>query len=86
MFITGNGGCGNSHLIRTIYHSLTKTLSNRGAMSSVLLFAPTVVAAINIDGTTIHTGLAITVGYFGKHVPRLIDKMRSCEFRVLIID
>ena len=26
VFITGNGGCGKSHLIRTIYHSLTKTL------------------------------------------------------------
>ena len=56
-------------LIRTIYHSLTKTLSNR-AMSSdkpkVLLLAPTGVAAINIDGTTIHTGLGIPVGYFGK--------------------
>ena len=77
VFITGNGGCGKSHLIRTIYHSLTKTLSNQ-AMSSdkpkVLLLAPTGVAAINIDGTTIHTGLGIPVGYFGKNLPRLTEK------------
>ena len=50
------------------------------------------VAAINIDGTTIHTGLGIPVGYFGKNLPRLSDKMRSSlrnklrELRALIID
>ena len=27
LFITGKGGCGKSHLLKTIYHSLTKTLS-----------------------------------------------------------
>ena len=79
MFITGNGGCDKSHLIRTIYHSLTKILSNR-AMSSdkpkVLLLAPTGVAAVNIDDTTIHTVLGAPVGYFGKNLPRLTDKMR----------
>ena len=71
MFITGNGGCGKSHLIRTIYHSLTKTLSNRTMSPDkpmVLLLAPTGVAAINIDGTIIHTGLGIPVGYFGKNL------------------
>ena len=71
VFITGNDGCGKSHLIRNIYHYLTKTLSNQ-AMSSdkqkVLLLLPTGVAVINIYGTTIHTGLAIPVGYFGKKV------------------
>ena len=58
----------------------------------VLLLAPTGVAAINIDGTTIRTGLGIPVGYFGKNLPRLTYKMRSslrnklCELRALIID
>ena len=69
VFITRNGGCGKSHLIRTIYHSLTKTLSNR-AMSSykpkVLLLVPTGVAAINIDGTTIHTTIRYTSWLFWK--------------------
>ena len=56
MFITGNGGCGKSHLIRTIYHSDTKTLSNQIMSSGV--------AAIYNGNTTIVTGLGIPVGYF----------------------
>ena len=58
----------------------------------VLLLAPAGVVAINIGGTTIHTGLDIPVGCFGKHLPPLSDKMRSMlrnrlsEVKVLIID
>ena len=26
LFVTGSGGCGKSHRIKTVYHSLTKTL------------------------------------------------------------
>ena len=95
IFITGGAGTGKSHLIRTIYHSLTKLLSYR-AMSldkpKVLLVAPTGVAAVNIDGTTIHTALGLPVGHFGKNLPKLNDKRRTvlqnklCELRVLIID
>ena len=29
LFITGSGGCGKSHLIKTVYHSLTKTLCSK---------------------------------------------------------
>ena len=75
VLITGNGSCSKSHLIRTFYHSLTKTFSNREMSSDkpkVLLLAPTGFAAINIDGTTVNTGLGIPVGYFGKNLPRLI--------------
>ena len=43
----------------------------------VLLMAPTGVAAINIDGTTIHTALNIPVGSFGKNLPPLSVKMKS---------
>ena len=58
----------------------------------VLLLAPTGVAAINIEGTTIHSGLGIPIGHHGKNVPRLGDKMRSklrnklSEVGVIIID
>ena len=95
IFLTGGAGTGKSHLIKTIYHALTKTFSYR-AMTldkpKVLLVAPTGVAAVNIDGTTIHTSLGIPVGRFGKNLPRLNDKKRSalrnklCELRALIID
>ena len=56
IFITGSGGCGKSHLVKTIYHSLTKILSYGATTlekTKVLLLAPTGVAAININGTTI---------------------------------
>ena len=58
----------------------------------VLLLAPTAVAAINLDGTTIHSGLKIAVGRFGKNIPQLSDKLRSSlrtnlsEVQVVIID
>ena len=54
--------------------------------------APTGVAAINIDGTTVHTALNIPVGHFGKNLPSLSDKMRStlrnrlADLKVIIID
>ena len=95
IFLTGGAGTGKSHLVKTIYHTLTKTFSYR-AMTldkpKVLLVAPTGVAAVNIDGTTIHTALGIPVGRYGKNLPKLNDKKRSalrnslCELRVLIID
>ena len=60
--------------------------------TKVLLLALTGVASINIDGTTMHTGLNIPVGCFGKHLPPLSDKMGSIlrnglsEVKVIIID
>ena len=60
IFLTGNAGCGKSFLMKVLYQSLTKTLSY-GNVSvdkpKVLLMAPTGVAAVNIDGTRIHTTL-----------------------------
>ena len=63
LFITGGGGCGKSHLLRKIYQAVTETLMYNGDDPDklrVLLLAPTGVAAVNIDGTTIHSGLGIT--------------------------
>ena len=94
IFITGKGGCGKSNLLKTIFFSLTKTLSYHTAESKqkVLLLAPTGVAAININGTTINSALKIPVGRFEKNVPQLSDKLRSSlrnklsELQVIIID
>ena len=58
----------------------------------MVLLAPTVVAPINIGGPTIHTGLNVPVGCFGKHLPPLSDKMRSMlrnrlfEVKIIVID
>jgi hypothetical protein len=62
LFLTGGGGAGKSHLIKTIYHTAVKTFRHppfNPELPTVLLLAPTGVAAINIDGTTVNTGLAI---------------------------
>ena len=77
IFLTGQGGCGKSHLIKTIYHSLTKILMHKGRdpeKPRVLLLAPTGVAAINIDGTTVHSGLCI---HGNRICTPLSDRMRS---------
>ena len=57
-----------------------------------MLLASTGVAAINIEGITIHSGLGKPIGHHGNNVPRLSDKMRSKlrnklpEVGVIIID
>ena len=62
LFITGGGGAGKSHPIKTIYHTVTITFRCGGMNPenpTILLSAPTGLAAISINGTTINTTLAI---------------------------
>ena len=62
LFLSGDGDCGKSHLIKTIYHSVNKLFlyqSGSPVKPRVLVLVPTGVAAININGTTIHSGLNI---------------------------
>ena len=71
VFITGGAGAGKSHVIKRIYQTATKTYRHGPEdpdKPSVLLLAPTGVAAINIGGNTINSGLAISKNIFGEHV------------------
>ena len=95
LFVTGGAGVGKSHLIKTLYQSLLKTLSYRcpdASKKQVMLIAPTGVAAVNIHGSTVHSELGIPVGRYGRCLPKLSDKMRSSlrnrlsELRVIVID
>ena len=95
IFLTGNAGCGKLFLTKVLYQSLTKNFSYRNSeldKSKVLPLAPTGVAAINIDDTTIHSALNLLVGNFEKHLPALNDKTRSSlrnkfsEVKGIIID
>ena len=84
LFVTGGAGTGKSHLIKTIYASVSKTLaygSSHIEKPTVLLLAPTGVAAINVNGTTIHSALGIPIECRGFTVPRLADKKR-CSLRL----
>ena len=63
IFLSVGGGCGKSHLIKIIYHSVNKVFlhqSENPEKPRVLVLAPTGVAAININGTTIHSGLMVS--------------------------
>ena len=62
LLLSRRGGCSKSHLIQTIFHAVSKILLYRRGDPTkprVLLLAPTGVAAININGNTIHSALHI---------------------------
>ena len=79
-------------MIKTIFLSLNKVVGYKCSdpdKPRILLLAPIRVAAINISGTTIHSGLGINVG--SKLYP-LNDQQRAAlekklsEVRLIIID
>ena len=56
MFFSGNGGCAESHLIKTIYYEVDETFffgSGDPGKPRILLLAATGVTATNINGNTI---------------------------------
>ena len=58
--------------MKVIYQALTKSLLYGDVViekPKLLLVAPTGVAAIQVDDTTIHTPLGIPVGHFGTKLP-----------------
>ncbi|XP_028408493.1 uncharacterized protein LOC114531049 [Dendronephthya gigantea] len=87
LFLTGGGGAGKSHLIKTIYHTAVKTFRHppfNPELPTVLLMAPTGVAAINIDGTTLNTGLAIPKET-GDNLSAMSDQ-RKTQYRLSLKD
>ena len=65
IFLTGGSGVAKSHAIKTITMSLNKGLmcnSVNPYKPRALILAPTGVAAININGTTVPSGLGIGIG------------------------
>ena len=82
IFVTGGAGSGKSHLIKTVYQLALKPFKGSSEhldqeYPSVLLLAPTGVAAINIHGTTVNSGLAIPKKVYGNNVPPLSDARKT---------
>ena len=94
IFVTGGGGGGKTHLIRTIYLTAVKMFKYNAvnpSLPTVLLMAPTGVAAVNISGMTVNTGLAIPK-HAGIKLPPLPDQKKTLlrlsfsKLKLLIID
>ena len=92
LFLSGSGGCGKSHLIKTVFHAVNKVFlyqSGDPAKPEVLLLASTGVTSINISGNTVQFGLHIPCR--GKLLP-LNDankaelKNKYSEVELVIID
>ena len=92
IFPSGSGGTGKSHLVKVIYNAISKTLlfhCKDLEKPSVLLLDPTGISAVNIGGTTIHSGFGIKpgirlLGLNDKSKTALRNKLSEVTF--LIID
>ena len=86
LFLLGSGGCGESHVIVTIFHAVSKVFLYRSGEPSkprVLLLAPTGVAAININGNTIHSGLHIPSSFESCYKTELRNKYSDVELVII---
>ncbi|XP_030019133.1 uncharacterized protein LOC115439438 [Sphaeramia orbicularis] len=94
VFVTGGAGTGKSHLIRAIQYEagrLLSTLCDQPDAISVLLTAPTGVAAYNLSAVTIHHALSIGKQVSLPYIPLGEDKLNSLRaqlshLQILIID
>ena len=94
MFVTGGAGTGKSHLIKSIYYEATRLFARMVENPddvSVLLTAPTGVAAFNINGATIHSAFSIPVNARLPYQPLSEDKISTLrnklqQLNIVIID
>ena len=96
IFLTGTVGCGKSHLLTTIKFYLQKSLtygSKHIGKEKLLMLALTDLAAVNVDGSTIHSTLGISVDYSSAKCVSKLSEKRRCflreklsELKVIIID
>ncbi|XP_048256969.1 uncharacterized protein LOC125382713 [Haliotis rufescens] len=94
LFLTGGAGTGKSHLIKAICYECTRLLApmqNNPDDNSVLLVAPTGIAAFNIHASTIHSALSIGIDAKLPYQPLGEEKINSLRAKlqsihILIID
>ncbi|XP_049339759.1 uncharacterized protein LOC125804686 [Astyanax mexicanus] len=94
MFITGGAGTGKTHLIRSIHYEATRLLSQVSSAPdkvSVLLTAPTGIAAFNLEAGTIHSTFSIGTDVKLPYTPLGEEKFNTLrvllsDLHILIID
>ena len=95
IFLSGPGGVGKSHVIKIIQSDMKKllALSHRVKPTdvTVLITAPTGVAAFNVDGMTIHSSLLLRVSGQSSCTSLSFDKLNTlrtklCNLTLMIID
>ena len=93
--MTGGGGSRKIDLIKIICHTVVKTYrhsTTNPEKPTALLAASTGVAAINIDGTTIDTALAVSKIQVMSYLQLMSDQKRTQmklplgELKLIIID
>ena len=94
-FISGSAGAGKSHLIKALHQTALKTFRYGRydpELPNVLKIASTGVAAININGLTINSALAIPKNVYGKRIASLPHERLSTlryklkDLKLIIID
>ena len=86
IFLSGPGGVGKSHVIRIIQSDMKKLLrlSHRVKPTdvTVLITAPTGVAAFNVDGMTIHSSLLLRVASQSASTSLSFDKLNTLRTKL----
>ena len=94
-FLSGGGGTGKSHLIKSLFQALVRIyrpLCNNPAKPTVGIVAYTALAARNISGTTIHSFLGLKFGINPSNVREITPNVLSTyqfelsDLRFLFID
>lgn len=94
LFITGGAGTGKSHLVKAVQYEAQRLLASTCSdpdTSTVLLTAPTGIAAYNLRATTIHNTFCIKTNIKLPYTPLGEDKLNTlrskyASLQILIID
>lgn len=93
LFISGVGGTGKSYLINTIKQYCRRELEEDEDSPSVIVVAPTGIAAFNVNGSTIHRTFHIPVARSGaaSYTPMSEDKLKMVRnqlrsLKLIIVD
>ena len=86
VFLSGPGGVGKSHVIKLIHSDTLKFLKLSGAFEpddvTVLLTAPTGVAACNINGMTLHSAFHLGRSKYSGFQPLSHDKLNTLRIKL----